>query len=293
MPGTTPQLPFTPYRLHDVFKRRDRLLTLCLDEYDHVEVTGLDLRELSCLLQSGFPKYVDEDILFRSIRHLSGQLLDEDILRNECWRLAGNYLDLTQGRPVPPWTHQRYREWVPLQVVECRLCRVSRRKIGAELDARCLAGTPCTEICRFRWTTDFARGFSIHLGFTPSWKDYPLRMLEQLVGLRFYGQMEPPDPNHEYRQGLYFDKMQPSAACLNYNRKLIRARRRLGFKCPRGYRHPCHKCYVGYRECPVATHPVTFILRTCRECGRDQWMDPRQEAIGFCIACRHKKDLSE
>lgn len=278
-----------PYVLRDVFHARDRVVAV-MEEYLDVLLDGESLRELAAGVAEKLPGKIPEEVVFDSIRHLGGTKLTNRRLRIESWRLAGNNRLLRNGKPVLPWSRQQRREWVPAQVVDSRLLRTKRNKVGAVFKLRILAGTSATLLTEVFWTMRFARFLSTHIGFSPPWGKLELARLEQIVGLRLYLLIEPGCSEGDSPKPK-FEHVTSTGATTKYNKQILSNRARIGFRCPQGYKHQCYDCHVGYHDCPLATHPRTFVKELCSICENDAWFDPDFVAIGVCVACQRRAAL--
>jgi hypothetical protein len=285
--------PLATISLDRVFRLKKKLITVLEDGFVGALVRGPLLHELVDEVQNALPGTVHEEVIFDSLRHLGGTVLTDPIIRQESWRLAGNIHRLKQHYPAPPWMKQEFDEWVPVQVIDCKVKRTIRiKKIGGEFTARILGGTSTGLLAHFFWTHGFCGNFSRHVGFTPPWKSLPFKKCEEFVGLRFYGLCESSRPGQEIRRVPHFHHVKDNPTLTNYNKGVLRKRARMeGFKCPFNYKHPCYRCHVGYRDCPVALHPETFVKEHCIVCNKEGWFEQAMIPLGVCVACQKKRDL--
>lgn len=283
-----------PISLNRVFALKRKLIGIMEDGFLRVTLDSGNLRDFVDEIRRRLPFEVAGDVMFESFKHLGGTVLTPGALRMEAWRIAGNAHLLRNQHPAAIWTHQRFDEWVPVQVIDCKIKRTPRqKKLGAEFSARILAGTPCSLIARFFWTRGFCNNFSRHLGFTPSWKQLPFKRMDELVGLRFHGLARAERSERDRAREPGFEHVAMAGELLRHNRAVLRKRARLdGFKCPKGFTHACYRCPVGYRECEVATHPESFLRDDCAVCNRTGWFDPRMIPLGICVECQRRRDSS-
>lgn len=57
--------------------------------------------------------------------------------------------------------------------------------------------------------------------------------------------------------------------------------------CPRDFQWLCHECSLGYEganSCPRATHPATWVQKSCPACNKESWFDPSGKQR-VCILC--------
>ena len=187
-----------------------------------------------------------------SLRHLAGQTLTRQIVGRESWRLAGNIDRLREGQIIPPWHVQTEDEWVPVQVISHAKAR-RRDHSGAEYRLRVLAGTACPEIIANYWPHGFLQVLGRRLGFSAPWGHHPMVDSAELVNLRLLVCLEP--SRSRGRPG--FEKIACTPGLIDWNRRLIKMRRRIDFECPQGFEHQCYQCPIGYVECPAGVRRTT------------------------------------
>lgn len=234
-----------------------------------------------------------DDVVAESVRG-DVATLTPDTLRTMAHRLAGNVVRLRQGRPALPWTAQRWREWVPVQVMAVRRSRSGKGKLGVDVVMKYLAGTPCPLVVTDWWSLSRCRFYAKGFGFSRSHREgRPAASVfvapEQLVTLRFVGMVDPDASEGEPRVTKL--RFASGAAVAGWNRAQLRRRGRVGFPCPAGFpvTFPCHACHVGYEQCPAATHRKTFTEGACRSCGRaDALFDPESASL-VCVTCTRFK----
>lgn len=291
-----PRVPLVSHNLTQVFKLKRDITEALEQTYLDCTLHSDDLHEVVAIVHAALPTQVQEGCVFESLRHLAGVKLDRQLLRMEAWRIAGNVRLLKQGYTVAPWRVQRFNEWVPLQVIDCKPTRSPKqKKIGSLMTFRVLAGTPCTLTFDAFWTQRFCRYFASYAGFSAPWKETPFSRMEEYVRLRTYGLLaaaDPPGSDGFDGRSLRVEQYLANSSCLSYNKDIIRKRARIGFKCPQNYRHACHQCAFGFDRCPAGTHPRTYEKHECDDCGQLTWFDPMWVALGICVGCQRKRDLT-
>lgn len=277
--------PFRAVTLSAVFRLRDRLRDQVGFGHEGRPMEGDGFRGLTDdLAQALRPLGVPATAVVDSCRHLLGRPLDPDDLAILAWRLAGNLPRLRRGRPAPPWSLQDCLEWLPLQVVACRPAQDRRRRSGAWVAARALAGSVCPNVFEQFWT-DRQCGFfaSTVFGFDARRQIGYDRDPRSLARLRVYGLVTPESCRHGKPATV---ELRGTPTFLAENRQLIAVRTR-GQPCPRGYDHGCGACPVGYAgddACRYAVHPEPWTWRPCWRCGRDR---PHDAALSrtVCVTC--------
>jgi len=165
---------------------------------------------------------------------------------------------LQQGNPVLPWTAQRVREAVPVQVMHCELSQSRRGSWGGDFRMRIMAGTSCPMTISRWWSQGFCGLLARRAGYTSLRHGYPFAHISELVNMRLLAQL---DPEHSRDDAPGFREIGCTGALQKWNKRIIQFRFRKQGKehwpCPRGYEHYCHECHVGYLDCPAATHRDT------------------------------------
>lgn len=253
------------------------------------------VREIHRLLPLGVPQAEIVSVVGKSLCHLAGRKLTERQIECEVWRLLGNIETLRGWLAVPPWTHQQYDEWIPMQVISGQTYKTPRRHIfGYLFKFRALAGSCCPMILEQFWSQALCRVLARRLGFTRVEGERPFQNSEELVQMRLLGLVE----QKLSAKAPTFHTIHATESMLLYNRKLQRARLRLpqsGFCCPYKYQHPCHQCPVGYavgkKTCPAAVRPVTLEARICPHCREEGFFDPTRPRITQCVNCEHRQRM--
>jgi len=247
-------------------------------------IHGSDFVNFVRAITAKIPK-AEYKVVFDSVVSLAGEPITMDVIRDMAWRLAGNHRLLVANKPVPIWTRQKAREWMPLQIVEASVRRNHKDDLGADFTFRIMAGTACPRRIKKFWTKKQCGFFSTTLGFSKPWGRYPFKDLVELVGLRLYGAFDP----ELCLEGPDFDQISVPGCCDKHNKTLMKQRARVGFDCPEGYTHDCRVCPVGYRACPAACHPRTYEKGVCLICKEVRWIDPLRPRE--CVNCVLSKAL--
>lgn len=204
-----------------------------------------------------------------------------------CWALAGNPDPLSRGEAVYPGVLPRQPTRVPVLIEDARP-RASFRGSGpgyrAAVAVRVEAGPYCPDLVRVSWNETHARRLAEHpvfgLGFSRERKQ-PYAHPGQLQGLRCYALLG-------VENGLpRLMKVYATASQRARNLEVINPRFRVGFSCPKAFKHPCHLCPVGRDECPASPHPRGWAAGQCPVCHARAWIDPDWGG-GSCVNCAKK-----
>lgn len=246
-----------------------------------------EVRQLAAVFLEELPGRVPAQPLLSELASLVGSPLSDETLDTLQWRIAGNLARLREGETIPAGV--REPEWMPVQFVDFRETpgRLVGRKhqIAVELTYRVLAGCLCPSLHRFVWTTNFASYFASKLGFGRRGSAMEFVTTRQLISLRASLLFTP--EQSERQPGFDGVKVQP--AMLKRNRELIKRRSRRLTDCPQGYTHECHKCWVGYNDCPMGCWPRTLIKQLCLSCQVEARHAPGDD---YCVECERAKRLS-
>jgi len=247
------------------------------------------LDELVSRVMRVLPANTSRDAVFESLRHLSGRELKHVDCVTTAWRLAGNVDRLRRGIPVAPWAAQAEREWIPLEFISGKPFRNQFGRIGTFFEFRAMAGTPCPMRIRAFWSPELCRAVSRRLGFSAPWHSYPYKNPLEFIRLRCIVAIDPTISRSEpcFRD-IYED---PPQSFTTWNRRILRVRKRIE-PCPRRWTHPCHKCAVGYHECPAGVHRLTYQRRGCLKCGENAYFDD-DLSKEQCINCQIRFLLSK
>lgn len=282
---------YKPFHLPTILATRDRLVRSIEDnELRDRELTPDQFHIFCGLILEGLPSKCYAPAVEDSIRYLAGEFLTKAKLQTVCHRLAGNIERLACRRAVPPWSVQRFQEWVPLQIVGYRPARGKRDRLGALLSLKIMAGTPCPIVIQDWWSPDMCRFMAYrNFGFSRPRGDrdlkYPYTNPLQFTSLRFLGLVQ---PDKSTKEPSYTNPTFPNHL-VEWNKETLRRRFRVdpGYKCPKGHpqHFPCHTCPIGYLKCPAGTHRRNWQKGTCTVCEKaDVWIDV-DLAKTMCVNC--------
>lgn len=267
-----------------VFKLRDHLLNELVG-YCGCPLEGAAFDTFVNSLSAELPHNLPHAAVYQSARIVMGKVLDHNDLRAFAWRLAGNLDVLRKNEPVIPWTFQPEPELMPVQVLDHEYAQTAKHKPAARYRLRVLAGRACPMIIHKSWAKDFVRYLASHvMGFSKPWGDFPFKDTAELVRLRFLVMIDPEFCRDE-QPG--FDQVAESSSCRAWNRDIMKQRARVSAPCPQDFKHPCHKCPVGYDKCPAGTHPRTYVVQTCATCGCEAPHDAARQGAP-CLSCARK-----
>ncbi len=283
------------YPIGQILLTRNELARTLTGDFLGKTVSGESFDKFVRVVQYGLPGELDLETLADSVRNVIGQPLTEPFLKDTAWRLAGNLPRLRRRRPVPPWTTQLLREWVPIQIMDMERKRNKQEQFGGLFTFQVLAGTPSSLKIQRWWSLRYCRYLSRLFKFSRGVSDksatvpkFPFGVVEQLVTLRFYGLIDP--ALCEVGEPM-FDKVKMPAAVGAWNLEQLRHRFRIDAKhpCPEGHptSFPCHNCPLSFYQCRAATHSRTYVQRPCEACGEQgAYFDPLDPEA--CVACRRK-----
>lgn len=282
--------PLRPYRLADVAARQRKILESGdLRDLLGEPLQGDTFRRFVDGLRACLPKKIPRELIEQSVQHLVGQVLTEERLEEEAWRLGGNTRRLKNLQPVPPWGGQPTLEWVPVQIVGGEHYRTRWTNLaGMIYQFQVLAGTPCPHVMTKFWSRGVCRLAASRLGFSKPWGPRPFKDFLQMFNLRLYVLVDA-EQSRDGKPGFTVIAEEQPSGVLTWNRRLLRMRQRdpaVGFVCPRRFpdSFPCYRCPMGLDECPAATHPETFVPGECPRCGSEQaWFRDARDA--HCVDC--------
>jgi hypothetical protein len=250
------KIPVPKYRLKQILALRNKAYET-LDGFLHDAHTDVGFENLADNIAKELPG-VSYTTVFDSVQELAGAELTPTLLYSTLWRLAGNLDTLRSGTAVPPWHGQRTLEWVPIVVLAYKSHRTQKNKIGGLFTCRVLAGSPASlELTKF-WSRGFCQLLSSRIGYSAPWRKKPFKHSTQLVQMRLMVLM---DPEWSQPNLPAFSEICGTSGLIRHNQEIIKKRYKDGWKCPRGFRHECHSCFVGYKECPAACHPNTVEVK--------------------------------
>ena len=280
------------YSIGKLLKLRDNLIEI-MAEFEGKTPRGDKFDRLVQLVWENLPGRLNRETLYESLRNCAGTLMTKELIRETCWRIAGNLPRLRLERVTPPWHVQRFAEWVPLHILSARPHRRGK-KMGAMFTMRIMAGTPCPFITFKWWSVKRCRyyarngfGFSKRPGAGGVVK-YPYVDPAQLVNLRLYGLVEPELCGKE--PGISEPRW--PASVRNWNKEIIRRRFRVdqGYSCPQGFplELACHHCPVGTDRCPAGTHRQLWRRKYCEHCEREGAVFDPEISHTMCTDCYRK-----
>lgn len=274
------------YNLGAIERKRDQLRTELGAQFGQ-QVLQADLFNAFVVqVRQRLPATVSYDAAYESCRGLLGRAFTPAEALNFCWRLAGNMDRLREGLAVGPWAGQRGDEWVPLQIIRGYQTRNAKRKLGTEFTFRILAGSPAGMRTTAFWSKGLTSLVAGNVGFS-RFGDYRFRNHRDLVGLRLYGLVE---AKRSATSPSFFEMAYPQSL-VTWNRENVLRIRCRKEPCPRGWLHPCHRCAVGFTECPAAVHRFTYERGHCHKCQTpDALFDP-EDQTGACVVCTHRERM--
>jgi len=237
--------------------------------------------ELVHQLKDLLPEAWDE-ALAESTRYLVGEVLDFHLLDRLCLRLAANKKRLRK-EAIVPWTRQPESEWAAAQVIKGFLTH-RHDTPGILASFKLLSGYAAGETTEKFWTTRYCRFLGRQLGYA---RRQPMLHVTEMVSMRMLVYVHAESSVRK----PFFEHVSFPAAALEWNQKIIRMRRRLGFECPYDYSHPCGICAIGYadhqrRHCPVAVHPLNYVPQPCIRCkNQEALFDPGRPGARLCVNC--------
>lgn len=245
------------------------------------------------LVQEILPGTVHLQTLEDSLRHVAGTTMTAEAIDSVAWRLAGNHKRLLDRKAVPPWHVQKFLEWVPVLIINCRKSRNGRGALGATFGFRILAGTSCGLIAYKWWSQKFCRFVAKDLGFTRARgrraSRFPFTAVEQLVNLRMLIRINPDLCNKEPA----FDKVSRAVSMKAWNTETVKCRFRAqpSFEClmEKGPDFPCQTCPIGFLRCRAATHRHDWVAKRCEHCKKDDAMFDPEIHGDMCIDCTNKE----
>jgi len=267
-----------------IFELRDRLTTRVFYPRFGQTVEGPVIDELVNALLAELPDGINVDSLYETVRQLVPLQLTDKNTRPWAWRIAGNIPTLKAGHSVHPWARQTADEWVPLQILHVVPTRTARGKMGYNVTFRILAGTPAPLAIEKFWSTRAMHALSRRVGFSWSDGNRPYRHPTEFSQLRLLGLIEAA----RSVERPFFHKVDCSGTMLDYNKDILDHRHKVKYPCPRGWRHPCHLCAIGYDQCVAGTHYHTYVLKECTQCGTTASFEPNHE---HCVNCTRKEAL--
>lgn len=273
------------YSIPRIFKLTDKLHNdHVLAGYVGTKPTGEDFDQYVGDVRSLLPKSVPYRALRQSLQHLAGVEITDQLAEQTYWRIAGNLHKLRNRKPVLPWDRQVGDEWVPAQIISSTPGTNRFGKTGAHIKLRALAGSPCTMVLATFWSRKFSSylarkifGFSKYDGPTPFRDQLEFTNLRCSVLVESELSLSTPR----------FRKVKATASALTWNKTLLAKRARLPsskFVCPKGYKHFCHQCPIGYSQCPAGCHKLDYVPKYCSGCGKVSFFN-MEGKCNLCVNC--------
>lgn len=262
-------------------------------EFLHTAPKGKSFDRLVSLILEVLPDNVVAPTIRDSVSHLLGTHIDENVLDEVCWRIAGNVKRLRQRHPVPPWKIQRIPEWVPVQITACKREKTTKGNMGALFQFRALAGTSASRTMDKFWSLKFCRYIAPDLGFSKFQRQrpmvFPYTAPEQLVGLRLSVQVTPELSGTS--PGFTLIGYSPSFTSFNKNTLGCRFRTIKEFKCVMDLTPeelPCHHCPVGFTKCRAGTHRNDWVKQECPKCKEEEAFFDVDRKSDVCVDCQRQ-----
>jgi hypothetical protein len=283
------------YTIRGVLVRRDKLLDAA-KPFVGRQIDATQLHALVAAFGKCLPKTIPTDILFDSLSHLLSSQLTTAAASDNAWRIAGNVDRLTSFHSVPPWSRQVLDEYVPVQILGMRR-RFRFGQLRWEVTLQILAGTSTPRRIQKMWAPKFCGMLSRSFGFSKPWGEYRYEHPLQMVGMRCYVLVE---SSLCTAAGPGFEKLWTNDegneikphSCYSYNHELVklRTRERSEFACPKNFPRelPCHRCIIGYDQCPLAAHAMTMTMKKCTRCDNTRPHDPELTSE-ICVECYDKQ----
>jgi hypothetical protein len=291
------------YRLQEIFEVRTKLYHDVGSEFHGYSFEADAFHEFVSAVANLLPPSISYEVVERSILHLAGVEITNEVLDEMCWRLAGNLDRLRHGMAVPPWSRQPDKEWVPMQiasVVKTVLTSRSKttgadvRRRGAWFQYMILGGSSAGRVIQKQHTYEFCHYIKEVMGFSKYDRKrytrvitntitYPFADVTELCRLRLFGLIDPA----KCKDGPDFSEIANSTSFVQWNREIFRKRQRLKFACPMDYpldAVPCFRCEIGADRCKAACHPTTYVRKPCDICKKEGWFDP-SGTFTSCVDC--------
>lgn len=292
-----------PLSLSAVEEWRRALLDDVCPQFWGAEVRGEVFFDLTsaCSTALGLKRPAARAAVADSLRPLAGGVLTAAAAAELSWRLAGNVHRLRKGEAVPEWCRQIDEEWSPAEVEAVSPTRRVFRprgddaraaadglvhQAGFSLSLRLLAGSPAGRVARVFWSNELCHVYKQSFGYSRvcharysrafrAHREYPFLDPREFFGMRVNVLVDPTTSQPPHQVG--FRLIADTPAMVAHNRRLMVAREREDFACPRGYQVdavPCWQCPAGRDECPAACRAVGCVAGDCPSCGgRGVWLD--------------------
>lgn len=299
-----------PFPIKKILLARERIVDACSSRRN-VPITGDGFMSFVNAVHQEIG-FTDLGAVCNSLRSVAGQILNDRLIEELSWRLAGNLHRLKAGRVVPPWTTQNEKEWVTIQV--CQVLRRFKRyraktqeqvmradskgmvhRYGGMVRFDVITGLAAGRRFERFWSEDFCdvaktsfgfdrfnrEKFSRNVSSRPTW---PMLDLSEFFRLRAQVLVE---PDLCLPGNVGFNEIKGTSSTKKWCREIMKKRLRDGFECPQNYAEdfPCHACPFGLDACRAACHQTTFEIGHCDRCDRNQrYFDP-EISVEYCVDC--------
>jgi hypothetical protein len=301
-PQTTPRPPIPVLSLNSIYARRDNLSS-ALTQFLGRTMVGADFQAFvdalhNKLTVSSVP--VLREVVKNSVKDVLKKNLTEDLLRNVCWRIAGNLSKLRAQEPAPEWTIQWETEWVIAQISS--VYTVGRgRKVSHNLTFEIQSGSPTLQKINQKWSAKKIKYLAKHrndkqlgFGFGRSRTNSKgeqlgtllLQDVRQFYGLRCWLLIDAALSTEE----PFAVEVGHTSSTMGYNRDLLKLRDRSHTACSKGLpsSQECHMCPYGRDKCKAATHAQSYVLKQCKLCEAKQFFDKEDlEFPEYCVNCAY------
>ena len=289
-----------------VLRRRDSLMKALVSRYKNVTLEGPTFGVFVADVCQELPASCRSEAIAQSLFEFVGSSPTPKELFHTFWRLAANVKSLSAGDVIHPWSEQKGKEWVPVQVLDMCIQRVLN-KLTYGMTTQVLLGSACPLRMYQNWSSKKVfylaqrrdtqgHGFMFSRrtgGRSRRHPKYPFENAKQLCGLRFLALLEPALSD----DGPNFREIRFTSGIGNYNRELIRRRARLEdpYFCPQNFPNtdPCHSCYYGREDCQLACHAKTYVPAVCMSCEKEAYFDPQDVASRYCVNCAVKYRIAD
>jgi hypothetical protein len=275
---------------------RAKCLKAAFSGYFQEDSSSREFFDLVRQVRKCLPAGLSDQVIVDSISHLKGGLVTDNEVGETAWRIAGNIPLLKQGVPVCSTISMTHSGWGVVQVKSCRpflLNPSSRhtRNRGCIYTLFVLTGPAAGKTIEKFLGLKYLKGISKALGFSAPYKKTPFKDERELFWMRFAGWFSPELARDNKPS---FSEVVVSSAMKNWNKNLIKLRKRIGFNCPISQpeaKLPCYNCWMGKDRCSAATHGETYVVDVCGYCGSDSLFSPSSSS-DKCLNCVRYEDTT-
>jgi len=178
-----------------------------------------------------------------------------------------------EGNAALPFRGIINTTWVPMEIIESRISftRGVKKTVFVELTFIIVAGPGSGAIIKHAVPKGFIHVLAVDLGLS-RYKGFHHR---ELVQMWLNGRWEVIDGR------TILTRQDVAPHHISHNLVVYRNRAK---ECLRNMNILCHKCPVGFDDCPRGTHWLTYKQRDCRNNHRG-WFDPRSKSP-LCLDCQ-------